>query len=182
MNNKANILGGVKSMNQAASMDLIMTEEFDDIELDTDSAELDFTSLFQCIHIHGVLGKRIQLKLEFDESRRLQAEVILHSPIVFANDDISSLEKYIQEIAGFFVIEATVISTTQDFRSRSSVDTLWQTCTNKMNTHLSGVLGECTNPDLYLYIKQCVTSFISTMEVCSTIIIVDLWIYCHIIN
>ena len=39
--------------------------------LDTESAELDFTAIFQCIHIHDVLGKRVQLKLEFDESRRV---------------------------------------------------------------------------------------------------------------
>ncbi|KAJ3373508.1 hypothetical protein HDU91_006451 [Kappamyces sp. JEL0680] len=166
MHSKVSSLGSVKSLNHAASMDLIMNEEFDTNGLDTDSAEMDFTSLFQCIHIHEVLGKRVQLKLEFDESRRLQAEVILHSPILsLGNNDLTSLERYIQEIAGFFVIEATVISTTQDFRSRSSVETLWQTCTNKMNAHLFEALTECTNPDLYLQIKLLVTSFISTMEI-----------------
>ena len=36
-----------------------------------DSAQIDFTPLFQCIHIHDVLNKRVQLKLEFDESRRV---------------------------------------------------------------------------------------------------------------
>lgn len=40
--------------------------------LDNESAELDFTAIFQCIHIHDVLGKRVQLKLEFDESRRVR--------------------------------------------------------------------------------------------------------------
>jgi hypothetical protein len=96
----------------------------------------------------------------------LQAEVILHTPILpLALDDIRGLEKYIQEIAGFFVIEATIISTTQDFRSRTSVEMLWQTCTNKMNAHLFDALSECTNPDLYLNIKILVNSFISTMEI-----------------
>lgn len=146
-------------------------------EIDIDEAEVDFTPLFQCIHIHEVLGKRVQLKLEFDESRRLQAEVILHSPILsLNNDDLSSLEKYIQEIAGFFVIEATVISTTHDFRSRSSVETLWQTCTGKMNAHLFEALAECNNPDLYLNIKLLVNSFISTMEVLSINPYLDIWI------
>lgn len=81
------------------------------------------------------------------------------------NDDLSGLEKYIQEIGGFFVIEATVIATTQDFRSRSSVETLWQTATNKMNAHLFESLTECVNPDLFLNIKLIVNSFIQTMEI-----------------
>jgi exocyst complex component 6 len=82
-----------------------------------------------------------------------------------ASNDLSSLERYIQEIAGFFVIEATVISTTHDFRSKSSVETLWQTCTGKMNAHLFEALTACTNPDLYLKIKLLVNSFISTLEI-----------------
>jgi hypothetical protein len=79
--------------------------------------------------------------------------------------DISDFHRYIHEIAGFFVVEATVISTTQDFRSKSSVETLWQTATNKMNAHLYAALTECSNPDIYLKIKTVVTAFIQTMEV-----------------
>ena len=90
----------------------------------------------------------------------------MHSPITALDKgDIRGLEKYIQEIAGFFVIEATIISTTQDFRSRASVEMLWQTCMNKMNVHLFDGLKNCSDPDLYLNIKLLVTSFISTMEV-----------------
>lgn len=90
----------------------------------------------------------------------------MHSPLLsLASNDLSSLERYIQEIAGFFVIEATVISTTHDFRSKSSVETLWQTCTGKMNAHLFEALTACTNPELYLNIKLLVNSFISTLEI-----------------
>ena len=55
--------------------------------------------------------------------------------------------------------------TTQDFRSRSSVETLWQTATNKMNAHLYEALSECKDPKLFLEIKLLVESFIGTMEV-----------------
>jgi exocyst complex component 6 len=156
---------GSRNLNLATSMEIAMNEEYNLDEIEADDSQIDFTPLFQCIHIHEVLNKRVQLKLEFDESRRLQAEVILHSAIPsLKNDDRNGIERYIHEIAGFFVIEATVISTTQDFRSRSSVETLWQTATNKMNAHLFEALTECTNPDLYLKIKLLVTSFIQTME------------------
>jgi hypothetical protein len=166
LNSQQSIHTSNRVLNVTASMEMAMNEDYNLDNVDADDAQIDFTPLFQCIHIHDVLNKRVQLKLEFDESRRLQAEVILHSSIPsLKNDDMSGLERYIQEIAGFFVIEATVIFTTQDFRSRSSVETLWQTATNKMNAHLYEALTECTNPDLYLKIKLLVTSFIQTMEI-----------------
>jgi hypothetical protein len=136
------------------------------LELEKDSSQVDFSPLLQCIHIHDILNKRIQLKLEFDENRRLQAEAILHSTIKsMKTNDISGVEQYIYDIAGFFVIEATIIATTQDFRSKISVETLWQAATNKMNAHLYEALKECTNPELYLDIKILVNSFIRTMEI-----------------
>jgi exocyst complex component 6 len=81
------------------------------------------------------------------------------------SNNLADLEQYINEIAGFFVLEATVIATTQDFRSRSSVETLWQTATIKMNQHLFDCLSECTTPELFVDIKVLVNSFIRTMEI-----------------
>ena len=51
---------------------------------DLDSAQIDFTPLFQCIHIHDVLNKRVQLKLEFDESRRVICTKNSYKPMLFS--------------------------------------------------------------------------------------------------
>ena len=158
--------GEVEEIQSAMRVAPKMDEIMDQKEREMDSAQIDFTPLFQCIHIHDVLNKRVQLKLEFDESRRLQADVILTQTIPsLKSGNIIGLERYIHEVTGFFVIEATVIVTTQDFRSRSSVETLWQTATNKMNAHLYEALSECKDPKLFLDIKLLVESFIGTMEV-----------------
>ncbi|KAJ3318536.1 hypothetical protein HDV06_000419 [Boothiomyces sp. JEL0866] len=165
LNSKGSLVSA-KSSNMSASIDMAMNEEYDMSNIDTESSQLDFTPLLQCIHIHDVLGKRVQLKLEFDESRKLQSEVILTSPIAsLKTGNLAGLERYIQEITGFFVIEATVIATTVDFRSKNSVETLWLNAANKMNANLYQAFMECTNPDLYLSIKMLVNSFIQTMEV-----------------
>ncbi|KAJ3271937.1 hypothetical protein HDV01_006071 [Terramyces sp. JEL0728] len=165
LNSKGSLLSA-KSSNMSASIDMAMNEEYDMSNIDTESSQLDFTPLLQCIHIHDVLGKRVQLKLEFDESRKLQSEVILTSPIAsLKSGNLAGLERYIQEITGFFVIEATVIATTVDFRSKNSVETLWLNAANKMNANLYQAFMECTNPDLYLSIKMLVNSFIQTMEI-----------------
>ncbi|KAH9255040.1 hypothetical protein BASA81_006985 [Batrachochytrium salamandrivorans] len=81
------------------------------------------------------------------------------------NGDLSGFERYIQQISGFFVIEATVISATTDFRSRASVEALWEMAVSKMNTHISECLRDCENPELFLEVKMCVVAFIQTMEV-----------------
>lgn len=53
------------------SIELVISEELELQESMNGDVQLDFTSLFQCIHIHDVLGKRTQLKLEFEENRKV---------------------------------------------------------------------------------------------------------------
>ncbi|KAH6580142.1 hypothetical protein BASA61_009833 [Batrachochytrium salamandrivorans] len=95
----------------------------------------------------------------------LQSEIIIGTVFSLKNGDLSGFERYIQQISGFFVIEATVISATTDFRSRASVEALWEMAVSKMNTHISECLRDCENPELFLEVKMCVVAFIQTMEV-----------------
>ena len=68
-------------------------------------------------------------------------------------------------IAGFFIIEAIVMESTRDFRSRHQVEQLWEISTTKLLQIISDSLYECPDPDIILDIKQTVVSFIHTMEV-----------------
>ncbi|KAJ8325588.1 Rab GTPase-binding exocyst subunit S15 [Batrachochytrium dendrobatidis] len=154
-----------RNLNIGTSMELAINEEYDMDALDNEDVHLDFTALFQCIHIHDVLGKRAQFKAEYEENRRLQSEIIIGTVFSLKDGDISGFEKYIQQISGFFVIEATVISATADFRSRAGVEALWEMAVSKMNAHIGECLRDCTIPELFLDIKMCVVAFIQTMEV-----------------
>nr|KAJ3421176.1 hypothetical protein HK105_004310 [Polyrhizophydium stewartii] len=174
-----------RGLNVGTSMEMAINEEYDT----SDDVHLDFTALFQCIHIHDVLGKRTQFKAEYEENRKLQSEIMIGTAFSLKGDDIGGFERYIQQIAGFFVIEATVMSATIDFRSRASVsleliliwficciltrfvddfrqvEALWEVAVGKMNTHISECLRECENPEMFLKIKMCVVAFIQTMEI-----------------
>ncbi|KAJ1342817.1 histidinol-phosphate transaminase [Batrachochytrium salamandrivorans] len=154
-----------RNLNVGTSMELAINEEYDMDALDNEDVHIDFTALFQCIHIHEVLGKRTQFKAEYEDNRRLQSEIIIGTVFSLKNGDLSGFERYIQQISGFFVIEATVISATTDFRSRASVEALWEMAVSKMNTHISECLRDCENPELFLEVKMCVVAFIQTMEV-----------------
>lgn len=128
-----------------------------------DEVQIDFTPLYQCIHIHDVLGKRAQLKVEFEENRRLQADLVIKSTFSVKNGNILEFQRYIQNVAGFFVVEATLMSATQDFRSRSSVESLWEIATGKMGLHMFESLKECNNPNIFIEMKSSINVFISTM-------------------
>lgn len=62
------------------------------------------------------------MKDNFEENRRLQANVYLsNSHFQFKSGKIDEFEYYLYDIIGFFIIEATVINTTQNFRPRGKV-------------------------------------------------------------
>jgi hypothetical protein len=118
---------------------------------------LDFTPLLQAIHIHEELGKRILLKLEFEETRQVdlilnkaQAKTILESTFSLKDGSIAGFTKFMHQITGFFVIEATVVSATQDFRSSRSIETLWDLTTSRMGQRMVESLEECSSPALFL--------------------------------
>ncbi|KAI8915903.1 exocyst complex subunit Sec15-like-domain-containing protein, partial [Gorgonomyces haynaldii] len=153
--------------NIGKSMELAINEELanqNDLSNGED-IQLDFTPLFQCIHIHDVLGKRTQLKIEFEENRRLQADQLIKSSFSLKSGSTTEFNKYMQQIAGFFVIEATVMTSTQDFRSRSNVEAIWELATNKMGVHMIESLSECDMPELFLEMKESITAFMQTMSV-----------------
>eukprot|EP00842_Homolaphlyctis_polyrhiza_P005162 jgi/Hompol1/5647/HPOL_002014-RA len=160
-----NITKSGRNLNVGTSIEMAINEEYNMDAVDNDDVHLNFTPLFQGIHIHDVLGKRTQFKAEYEENRRLQSDIIIGTVFSLKDGDLSGFERYIQQVAGFFVIEATVISATIDFRSRASVETLWETAVNKMNSHIYECLRDCLNADLYLNIKMCVVAFIQTMEI-----------------
>lgn len=93
----------------------------------------------------------------------MQADQVIKASFSL-NGDVKQFEKYIRTIAGFFVIEATVMTATQDFRSRSSVEALWDVATNKMGQHMVDSLRECSKPEMFLEMKISINSFIQTMQ------------------
>ena len=153
------------SINIATSLEIAINEDYDLDALNNEDVQLDFTALLQCVHIHDVLGKKNQFKHDYEEKRKQQCEVITGTTFSLKNGDLSGFEHYIQEVAGFFVIEATIINVTQNFRSRSSVETLWGTALSRMNNHISDALRDCESPEVFMNIKVCVLAFIQTMQI-----------------
>lgn len=79
-------------------------------------------------------------------------------------DDLSGFTNYLNDIVGFFIIESHVVDTTVGFRSRSTVESLWDMASAKLYEVISNSLTNCRNPDHYLKIKEHMITFIQTME------------------
>lgn len=75
-----------------------------------------------------------------------------------------------QELVGFFIIEAHILRTTPDFRSQGDVDELWDEMCKRIVEVVGQGLKGCGQPEVFLDSKTKVLLFVQTLEVsCSAI-------------
>ncbi|TPX48757.1 hypothetical protein SeLEV6574_g01846 [Synchytrium endobioticum] len=146
------------------SSDLLAVDDGETNILDNKHVRLDFKPLHSCLHIFDALGKRNEFKRNYEESRKLQANLIISTPFSLKNSDLTGFETYLQDVIGFFAIEAIVMNTTEDFRSRGSVQALWEVAMEKIKTVIRDSLQDCDMPELFLTIKIRLTVFIQALE------------------
>ncbi|KAJ6515690.1 rsec15 [Mycena sanguinolenta] len=131
--------------------------EFD--VLDNDRIHVDFKPLFECIHIYTTLDSLDELQRSYQADRKAQADLILPNPL-----PLSSLPTLTQEISGFFIVENHVLETTGNFRSERDVEELWDALVIRLTSSIDGALRLETDPDSFLQAKECLISFIMTLE------------------
>ena len=70
-----------------------------------------------------------------------------------------------QELVGFFIIEAHVLQTMPDFRSDRDVDELWDEMCGRIVDIMGQGLKGCGQPEVFLESKTNVLLFVQTLEV-----------------
>jgi hypothetical protein len=91
-------------LNSAIELVFDESEEFD--ALDNDELQVDFTPLFECMHIHEALGQSDKFRSDYAATRRQQKELLLPSSVNLIDEDSdSSLSSLLEGIAGFAIIE-----------------------------------------------------------------------------
>ena len=81
--------------------------------------------------------------------------MVLTTPFSLSQENVQGFENYLHDVIGFFIVENSVSTTTEGFRPRASVDTLWDIATNKIHEVVVAALVDCENPDHFLKIKVC---------------------------
>ncbi|KAJ1562296.1 hypothetical protein HK096_011657 [Nowakowskiella sp. JEL0078] len=122
--------------------------------------QIDMKPLYQCLHIHDVLGRRLEFQLSFEENRKAQANLVLSSSFSLQEENLKGFTTYLHEVIGFFVVESVVLNSTHEFRARGNVQSL------PPGRRIMGLVSFKTalDPDRYLSIKLLVIQLTQTLE------------------
>ncbi|KFA65406.1 hypothetical protein S40285_00435 [Stachybotrys chlorohalonatus IBT 40285] len=154
-------LGNFK-LNSSIELVCDESEEFD--VLDNDELRVDFTALFEALHIHEALGHLDRFRSEYAATRRQQKDLLIPSSVGLLPEDDSSLSSLLEGIAGFAILEKATMSRVPHLRSGTDVEELWESmCTAAINL-TSTALNDVTNAEVLLKIKGFMALFIQTME------------------
>ena len=98
------------------------SEEFDILE--NEDVQVDFTPLFECMHIHETLGQTEKSKVDYAATRRQQKELLMPTSITLVDPEVASLSELLEGVAGFAIIEKATMKKAPDLRSMTDVNTL----------------------------------------------------------
>ncbi|ORX92773.1 hypothetical protein K493DRAFT_408691 [Basidiobolus meristosporus CBS 931.73] len=153
------------SENPSPVIELVLDEDnADSNAIDNDTIKIDFKPLYQCIHIYEKLGKKEEFKHSYHEDRKAQANLALTNSFSLKAGNIDNIQTFMYDITGFFIIEHVVLTSTQNFRSNSEIDSLWEMVTNKVVTVMVQSVQNCEEPESIGQLKQLLLTFIHTME------------------
>ncbi|KAL8971748.1 MAG: hypothetical protein Q9183_000904 [Haloplaca sp. 2 TL-2023] len=137
-------------------------EEFD--VLDNDDLKVDFTPLFECMHIHDALGQIDKFKLDYAATRRQQKDLLMPTSITLVDADSASLSQLLEGVAGFSIIEKSTMLKAPNLRSLADIDELWDSMCQTAMVLVSNALFQVNNAELLLKIKGVIALFIQTMS------------------
>ena len=78
------------------------------------------------------------------------------------------MSNLIQEISGFFIVEAHVLETTGSFRSSRDVEELWDGLVGRLSPAIEHALRTETDPEQFSRVKENLSSFIMIVDVSSS--------------
>ncbi|KAI1082353.1 exocyst complex subunit Sec15-like protein [Whalleya microplaca] len=149
-------------LNSAIELVFDESEEFD--VLDNEELQVDFTPLFEALHIHDALGQSDKFRSEYAATRRRQKELLLPASVSFGTDDLSSLSSLLEGIAGFAIIEKATMRRVPQLRTAIDVEELWDSMCSAAISVTSKALVDVNNAEFLLKIKTVIALFIQTME------------------
>ncbi|THC91104.1 hypothetical protein EYZ11_009434 [Aspergillus tanneri] len=138
-------------------------EEYD--LLHNEELQVDFTPLFECLHIHDSLGQMDKFRIEYANTRRRQKELLTPSSISLMDDDNAGLHNLLEEMAGFAIVERSTMKRVPDLRSPVDVEELWDSLCQTAVGLISNALSEVDNAESLLRIKNLIALFMQTMNV-----------------
>jgi hypothetical protein len=154
-------LGSFK-LNSAVELVADESEEFD--VLYNEEVQVDFSPLFECLHIHNALGETEKFRAHYAANRRQQKDLLIPQTLIPLDDENGSLISLLEGIAGFAIVEKGTMRKTENFRAQSDVDELWDSMCQSTISLISTALASVDSDEKLLKIKGIIALFIQTMD------------------
>jgi hypothetical protein len=159
---KTPYLGAFK-LNSAVELVADESEEFDVLS-DYEEVSVDFSPLFECLHIHNALGETEKFRAHYAANRRQQKDLLIPQTLIPLDEENGSLISLLEGIAGFAIVEKGTIRRTENFRAQSDVDELWDSMCQSTISLINAALTSVDSDEKLLKIKGIVALFIQTMD------------------
>lgn len=95
-------------------------DEFDILNDDETEIKVDFSPLFEAMHIYETLGRMDEFRSEYGATRRRQKELLIPSSLNLLEEEDEDLSGFLESIAGFAIVERATMRRTENLRT--SVD------------------------------------------------------------
>ncbi|MCJ1323018.1 hypothetical protein MMC15_008369 [Xylographa vitiligo] len=161
---RAEKLAYLSSFKLNSAIELASDENIEFDTLDNEDVQVEFTPLFECMHIHNALGQTDKFRADYAATRRQQKELLMPTSITLIDSEESSLSELLEGIAGFAIIEKATMQKAPGLRSTEDVDELWESMCQTAITLIAKALHEVDNAEMLLKIKGVIALFIQTME------------------
>lgn len=105
-----------------SAIELVFDESNDFDVLDNEDVQVEFTPLYEALHIHDALGQVDKFRADYAATRRQQKELLMPSSVDLLSDDNDlSLGALLEGIAGFAIIEKATVQRVPQLRSSLDV-------------------------------------------------------------
>jgi hypothetical protein len=160
---KDEYLGSFK-LNSAIELVADETNEYDVLNDEAAQLQVDFTPLFECLHIHEAIGKVDSFKTEFAVTRRRQKDLIIPPTLRLDDEESLQLKTLLESIAGFTIVERAMTNRTENFRGESDVLELWDSMCQSASALIANAVMSITDEIVLLRVTNVVSLFIQTMQ------------------
>jgi len=154
-------LGSFK-LNSAVELVADEGEEFD--VLNNDEVQVDFSPLFEALHIHEALGQTDKFRADYAATRRRQKDLLIPQTLDLLDEEANGLSSLLESIAGFAIVEKATMAKTTNLRAQSDIDELWDSMCQSAISLISSALHTVENDEKLLKIKGVIALFIQTMD------------------
>lgn len=138
-------------------------EEFDILR--SEDLEVDFSPLFEALHIHQTLRQMDKFRSEYASNRKTQKDLLLNmTSLTLTDDDLAGLHTILEDIAGFAIMERATMKKVPDLRTNTDVEELWESLNYTAISHITKALPAVDNAEHLLKIKELILVYIQTMS------------------